>query len=118
MNSNFSKTTFQTGLGIRIHLTDGSVQSFVQSDEAAARKIWETIDPARLFVRPRKLVRPGNQNPARYIGNEVQAMLQWNISRHFSAGAVYAHFFAGEFLRKSPPGEDVNYVSAWATFRF
>jgi hypothetical protein len=45
-------------------------------------------------------------------------MLQWSISRHFTASAAYAHFFAGEFLEQSPSGEDVNYVSGWVTFRF
>ena len=45
-------------------------------------------------------------------------LLQWNISRHFSASAVYAHFFAGDFLKESPSGKDVTYISAWVTYRF
>ena len=43
-------------LTVRFHLTDGSVHSFVQTDDAAARKLWEGIDPARLFARPRIVV--------------------------------------------------------------
>src|SRR5438046_8575138 len=43
-------------LTIRFHLTDGSVHSFVQTDDAAARKLWEGVDPARLFARPRIVV--------------------------------------------------------------
>ena len=43
-------------LTIRFHLTDGSVHSFVQTDDAAARKLWEGIDPARLFARPRIVI--------------------------------------------------------------
>ena len=43
-------------LTIRFHLTDGTVQSFVQNDDAAARKIWQAIDPARLFARPRIII--------------------------------------------------------------
>ena len=43
-------------LTIRFHLTDGSVHSFVQTDGAAARKLWEGVDPARLFARPRIVV--------------------------------------------------------------
>ena len=41
---------------IRFHLTDGSVHSFVQPGDAAARKIWEAVDPARLFARPRIVI--------------------------------------------------------------
>src|SRR2546430_12413631 len=43
-------------LTVRFHLTHGSVHSFVQTDDAAARKLWEGIDPARLFARPRIVV--------------------------------------------------------------
>jgi len=50
------KHTSQTGLTIRFHLTHGSVHSFVQTDDAAARKLWEGLDPARLFARPRIVV--------------------------------------------------------------
>src|SRR5712691_2235397 len=46
----------QAALTIRFHLTDGSVHSFVQTDDAAARKIWEGVDPARLFARPRIVI--------------------------------------------------------------
>jgi hypothetical protein len=28
---------------IRVHLTDGSVESFAQSDEAEARKLWSSF---------------------------------------------------------------------------
>src|SRR5260221_1305595 len=51
-SSNAPKPT----LMIRFHLTDGSVHSFVQPNAAAARKLWDGVDPARLFVRPRFVV--------------------------------------------------------------
>ncbi len=41
---------------IRFHLTDGSVHSFVQADDEAARRLWEAVDPAMLFARPRIVV--------------------------------------------------------------
>jgi len=43
-------------LTIRFHLTDGSVHSFVQTDDEAARRLWEGVDPARLFARARIVV--------------------------------------------------------------
>src|SRR2546425_11754964 len=46
----------KAALTIRFHLTDGSVHSFVQTDDAAARKLWEAVDPARLFARPRIVI--------------------------------------------------------------
>jgi hypothetical protein len=41
-------------LTICFHLTDGPVHSFVQIDDAVARKIWKGVEPARLFARPRE----------------------------------------------------------------
>jgi len=41
---------------IRFHLTDGSVHSFVQNDKAGALKLWEGIDPIKLFSRPRIVI--------------------------------------------------------------
>lgn len=43
-------------LEIRIHLTDGSMQSFVQADEAVAAAIWDSVDPARFFSNPRIVI--------------------------------------------------------------
>src|SRR5437879_2737757 len=48
--------TSETVLTIRFHLTDGSIHSFVLTDDAAARKLWEGVDPARLFARQRIVV--------------------------------------------------------------
>jgi len=43
-------------LTVRFHLTDGSVHSFAQTDDALARKIWDAVEPARLFTRPRIVI--------------------------------------------------------------
>jgi len=41
---------------IRVHLTDGSVESFAARDEAESKKIWESVDLPRLFTQPRLVV--------------------------------------------------------------
>ena len=56
MKTNASTSASKPFLTIRFHLTDGSVHSFVQTDDAVARKIWESVDPARLFARPRIVI--------------------------------------------------------------
>src|SRR5439155_16795337 len=43
----------QPGLIIRFYLTDGSVESFIAKDKAATQRIWDSVEPARLFARPR-----------------------------------------------------------------
>ena len=38
---------------IRVHLTDGSIASFAPTDAAEAQKLWDKIEPSRLFAQPR-----------------------------------------------------------------
>ena len=65
-SSNAPKPT----LMIRFHLTDGSVHSFVQPNAAAARKLWDGVDPARLFVRPR-IVIGSEHSKAVFVSAEI-----------------------------------------------
>jgi hypothetical protein len=55
---------------IRVHLENGSVQSFVQADQAIARKTWDAIDPARLFTQPR-LVIAGAYSKSVFVGSSI-----------------------------------------------
>jgi hypothetical protein len=43
-------------LTIRFHLTDGSVHSFTQPDATINEKLWDSIEPSRLFVHQRIVV--------------------------------------------------------------
>ncbi|GFE57986.1 alginate export family protein [Geobacter sp. AOG1] len=63
-------------------------------------------------------VRSGTASDARYIGSMPQAQLLWDINRHLSFTAIYGHFIAGRFLKETGPGEDVNYVTTWLTYKF
>jgi Alginate export len=63
-------------------------------------------------------LRPGGRSQARDVGTLPSVRLDWRISRHLTYTAIYSHFFAGRFLKETPPGKDVNYVSTWLTFRF
>jgi NAD(P)-dependent dehydrogenase (short-subunit alcohol dehydrogenase family) len=58
------------------------------------------------------------RSQARDIGTLPSVRVDWRISRHLTYTAIYSHFFAGRFLKETPPGEDVDYISTWLTFRF
>lgn len=64
---------------IRIYLENGSVQSFVQSDEATARKTWERIDPNRLFAQPRVVI-AGDYSKSVFVG---PAIMRIDFVQHF-----------------------------------
>ena len=63
-------------------------------------------------------LRSGGRSRAREIGTLPSARLDWRINRHLTYTSVYSHFFAGRFLKETPPGENVDYASTWLTFRF
>jgi hypothetical protein len=66
---NSPKTT-QPGMRIKVHLTDESVETFVQADEAQARTIWQSIDPVRLFAQQR-LVIAGAHSKSVFVSSEI-----------------------------------------------
>ncbi len=55
---------------VRIHLAGGSVESFIQEDEATARGVWDGIDPVRLFTQQR-LVIAGTYSKSVFASSEI-----------------------------------------------
>ena len=64
------------------------------------------------------LIQSGKTSNARYVGNQAEVMLEWRLDRHLTFAVDYARFFAGDFLKASTPGKDVDYVSGWLAFKF
>jgi hypothetical protein len=56
----------EAALAIRVHLIDGSVHSFVHTDRVEAAKLWEQIEPSRLFSQAR-LVLAGEHSKSVYV---------------------------------------------------
>ena len=79
---------------------------------------WRESTRDGLYNNAVVLIRSGRTSDARYIGSMAQAQLFWDIDRHLSFVAIYGHFFAGRFLRETGPGEDVDYVTTWLTYKF
>jgi hypothetical protein len=70
MNMNPLSHTTLPAMIVRIHLTGGSVESFVQESEAKARELWERIDPVRLFAQQR-LVIAGTHSKSVFACSEI-----------------------------------------------
>ncbi len=64
------------------------------------------------------LIRSGRTSSARYIGSQATAQAEWQLNRHMTLMVIYTHFFAGAFLKETGPGQDVDYVTTWVTYRF
>lgn len=57
-------------LTIRVHLTDGSVHSFIQPDPEINEKLWQTIEPARLFAQ-RRIIVGSEHSKSVFIATEI-----------------------------------------------
>ena len=79
---------------------------------------WRESIEDGIYGNAVNLVRSGSGSNARYVGNQAQLMVEWEANRHLTFTSAYAHFFAGDFLKQTGPGKDVEYASAWVTFKF
>jgi hypothetical protein len=55
---------------------------------------------------------------SRFIGTQIQQEFDYNFTRHLSGSLAYEHFFAGKFLKQSPPGRSLNFISPQLTWNF
>jgi hypothetical protein len=62
-------------------------------------------------------IRPGNLSSARFVGDQPGFVVERSFSRHLSSTAGYFYFFTGDFLKQTPPGNDIGYFYATLTFR-
>jgi hypothetical protein len=79
---------------------------------------WRESTHDGIYNNAVALVRSDSNSEARYIGSQPQLQLEWLIDRHTTLVAIYAHFFAGAFLKQSGPGADVDYLTTWLTYKF
>jgi Alginate export len=79
---------------------------------------WRESTNDGLYNNAVALVRSGKTSDARYIGSMPQAQLLWDIDRHLTFTTIYGHFFAGRFIKESGPGDDVDYITTWMTYKF
>lgn len=60
----------------------------------------------------------GVSSSARFVGTQIEAALDWSVSRHTTFSLDYIHFFPGAFLKQSPPGREVNFVAPQISYNF
>jgi hypothetical protein len=64
------------------------------------------------------LQKTGQKSQARYIGSQASAPFQFNVNRHVTYTAVLTRFWAGQFLKETPPGRSVTYFTTFVTYKF
>ena len=70
MTTNPQTNSSKPPLTIRFHLTDGSVHSFTQPDATINEKLWDAIEPSRLFAHQRIVV-GSEHSKSVFVGAEI-----------------------------------------------
>jgi alginate export protein len=60
----------------------------------------------------------GTDGSSRFIGHQPSIGIEWQIERHATFNAAYSHFFSGDYIKKSGPDLDVDFVGVWTQYRF
>jgi hypothetical protein len=79
---------------------------------------WRQSDRDGVYGTSVNLVRPALAVSGHSLGTQPSVRLEWRPSRHWLIASTAARFFAGEVIRGSGPGRDVDYFSAWTTYTF
>ena len=64
------------------------------------------------------LLRTGQLSDAAFVGHSPCIEVVYALDRHWTLTGNYSRFFAGAFLRETPPGEDVSYAALRLTLKF
>ena len=79
---------------------------------------WRYSDEDALYGVGNGIQRADGGSDAGFIGSELDLLLNWQIDRHTAAYFGYSHFFAGDFIDESGPGEDIDFLYAAITYTF
>jgi hypothetical protein len=84
----------------------------------AAGFFWRQSIHDGIYGPAINLLRSAGSSTARFIGSQIAAQAECEISRHFSWTGNYTHFFTGRFLDDTKPAKDVNFFTTWIYYRF
>jgi hypothetical protein len=70
------------------------------------------------FNAAQAVIRAGNPNASKELGQELDLFLKWKGSDLFDVLLGYSHFFAGQFLEDTGASDDADFFYVQPTFRF
>jgi len=79
---------------------------------------WRASDRDALYNKSGGVLRPGTGTTARYVGAELDLLATYNFTRHLQFYAGYSRFFTGEFIRKTGPSRDSDFLYGAIQYTF
>jgi hypothetical protein len=81
----------------------------------AAAALWRYSVKDGVYAPPGNIELRPAAGGSRYVGNTVEAALEWKAGRHLACTASYVHLFASDAVAAAG-GHDVDYFGTWAAF--
>ena len=79
---------------------------------------WRDSDRDAIYNKSGVVLRPGTATTARYVGAETDLFATYTFTRHILGYAGYSHFFTGDFIRKTGPDKDSDFLYAAIQYTF
>ena len=79
---------------------------------------WRASERDALYNKSGVVLRPGTGTTARYVGAEMDLIATYDFTRHLQLYAGYSHFFTGEFIRKTGPSRDSDFLYGAIQYTF
>jgi hypothetical protein len=79
---------------------------------------WRASDRDAIYNKAGAVLRPGTGTTASYVGAETDLLGTYQATRHLLVYAGYSHFFAGEFIKKTGPHGDSDFVYGAIQYTF
>jgi hypothetical protein len=79
---------------------------------------WRQSLDDGVYSVPGTLIRASDGSRARYVGNRPGTEIKWQANRHLWFQADYGVFYAGQFLKDTQPGRNLNYWALWSGYKF
>lgn len=98
--------------GLAFNLTHGVTLSLDQ------HFFWRQNTHDAVYNLNGGVVRAPGGSHAAFVGQEFDAVVNWQIQRHLSAYLGYAHFFTGPFIDQTGPHSDMDFFYTAVTFGF
>jgi len=79
---------------------------------------WRASDRDAIYGTSGAVFRPGTGTRASYVGAELDLLATYDVTRHLQIYAGYSHFWAGEFIRKTGPSRDSDFLYGALQYTF
>jgi hypothetical protein len=122
-SSNHDKLAFSDQIGrkniqqvrVGVEETIGKKWKLRQTGE----DLWLVTTHDALYANSGVISIPANTKAAsRHIGQEVDFIAQYQMTKGITAGFGYAYLFSGRFLKAVSPGKDYSYPFVYLTYGF